>query len=192
MLKAYEAKHGPVFINQGARTIAEQTVFWLHFLRFGSPRAARPFPGAPHIKGGANNHAMDINAPQPVSSVAAFYRAHGVSVAFNVPGEPWHMDTLSSAQLAAAARKLRGTARVLRLGSKGDDVKELQKDLRAVGRWGNSKGFRGRDRKVGSTFGPATRTALKGYQRSQKLKADGVYGPTTRKHLEADAKRARK
>src|SRR3712207_5983007 len=91
MLSAYERKTGrAIYINQGARTLAEQAAFYAHYLRYGRPLAARPWGGAPHIKWGAPNHALDVNAPEPANSLARFYRDHGVPVAFNVPGEPWH------------------------------------------------------------------------------------------------------
>lgn len=175
MLRAYEAQHGPVYINQGARTLGEQAAFYAHYLRYGSPLAARPWGGAPHIKWGRQNHALDINAPEPAHSVAAFYRNHGVPVAFNVRGEAWHMDTLDEAKLIAAAKRLSGGHRTLREGMKGQDVKEAKKLLRA---WG-LKGFL-----INNTyFGPGTRKAVKRLQSHHGLRPDGTIGPKTWKLL---------
>jgi hypothetical protein len=172
MLTAYERQHGPVYINQGARTLAEQAAFYAHYLRYGHPLAARPWGGAPHIKWGHQHHAMDINAPEPAHSVADFYRSHGVSVAFNVPGEAWHMDTLNEAQLLAAAKKLGGHEhRSIRFGSRGPLVLHAKRLLHNWGVTGiNTKN---------SLFGVGTRAGVKRFQRKHHLKSDGVIGPRT-------------
>ncbi len=189
IFKAYEKKYGvAVQLNQGRRSLADQWRFWNLYKSGRGNLAAYPSPAAPHIKWGRNFHANDINAGTgkgQAQHVAQFYRSLGIPVAFNVPGESWHMDTLDSGALRRAADKIRRAnrgPRTLKFGSRGEAVQELQKDLRAVGRWSG---------KTGKTFGPRTRTFLKSYQHSQGLKQDGVYGPNTRKHLEADAKRAR-
>jgi hypothetical protein len=124
MLAAYEHQYGrAVHINQGARTLREQAAFYAHYLRYGRPLAARPWGGAPHIKWGKQHHALDINAPEPAHSVAAFYRAHGVPVAFNVRGEAWHMDTLDEKKLIAAANRIAGHRHEsIRFGSHGSLV----------------------------------------------------------------------
>lgn len=176
MLEAYERAHGPVYINQGARTLAEQAIFYAHYLRYGRPVAARPWGGAPHIKWGHQHHAMDINAPEPAHSVAAYYRARGVSVAFNVANEPWHMDTLWEAQLLAAARRVGGHEHVsIRFGSRGPLVAKAKFLMR---RWG----LTGFDRS--NRFGPGMRSAVKRLQKKHGLKADGVIGARTWKLLE--------
>lgn len=111
LLTAYEKQFGtPAQVNEGARTIAEQWNFYRIYQRDGWPIAAYPVPSAPHIKFRRRHHALDINAgsqPGQAQHVAAFYRSHGIPVAFNVSGESWHMDTLSSAALHKAAEKLR-------------------------------------------------------------------------------------
>lgn len=178
ILRAYEAKYGvPAQVNQGRRTIAEQTAFWLHYLRYGSPLAARPWGGAPHIKWGKNNHALDINAGDRAGQsrhVAAFYRSLGIPVAFNVPSEAWHMDTLNSAALALAAARLRRSP-TLKLGSRGKHVKALKRLM-----W--AKGLRRFERSTGY-FGLGTKRAIKRFQTKHHLKADGVVGPRTWKEL---------
>jgi hypothetical protein len=176
MLAAYEHQHGAVYINQGARTLAEQAAFYAHYLRYGSPLAARPWGGAPHIKWGANNHAMDINAPEPAHSVAAFYKAHHVTVAFNVPGEAWHMDTVNSHELALAADRLRNDATpTLKPGARGKAVRRLKKLM-----W--AKGIRRFTRSTG-IYGPTAVRAIKRFQRKHHLKADGIVGAKTWKAL---------
>lgn len=173
MLKAYEKEHGLLFINQGARTIAEQAAFYANYLRGGN-LAAKPFPGAPHIKFGRQNHALDINA-NVVQSVAAFYRKHGVQVAFNVPSEAWHMDTLVEAELLAAAAKLTADP-TIRKGSHGPGVQKLQVYLRRAGylpkRW-----------RVHQKYTIFVRRAVRKFQKDHKMKADGVVGPATWKAL---------
>lgn len=57
----------------------------------------------------------------------------------------------------------------LRRGSRGDDVLYLQQQLVARGYWLSSDG----------AFGAATESAVRSFQRSQSLTADGVVGPQT-------------
>lgn len=174
MLAAYEKQHGPVSINQGARTLAEQAAFYATYLRYGRPLAARPWGGAPHIKWGANNHAMDINAPEPAHSVAAFYKAHGVPVAFNVAGEAWHMDTLDGKALARAAANV-GDRPTIKPGDTGEKVKRLKRAMWAHGLRRFERGT--------SKYGPGAVKAIKRLQKAHGLKADGIVGPKTWKAL---------
>lgn len=174
MLKAYEVAEGPLYINQGRRTLAEQTKFWLHYKRYGSPLAAYPSPNAPHIKSNREHHALDINA-NVVQRVATFYRSHGVPVAFNVPGEPWHMDVLDEKKLIAAAAKL-STEPTIRKGSKGKSVQKLQVLLRGAGylpkRW-----------RVHQKYTLHVRRAVRKFQKDHRMKVDGVVGPATWKAI---------
>lgn len=171
LLTAYERRHGELHINQGRRTLAEQAAFYWHYLRYGSPLAARPWGGAPHIKWGRAHHALDIN-DEVVDRVAFFYRANGVVTAFNVRGEPWHMDTLDEGQLLRAAARLTGsTSVVIRKGTdQHDAVKKLQTLLRAVGY---------KSVKVDGHYGIVTRRAVRRFQKKHKLKVDGVVGKAT-------------
>ncbi|MCL4426221.1 MAG: polysaccharide deacetylase family protein [Firmicutes bacterium] len=59
---------------------------------------------------------------------------------------------------------------LLKLGDRGEAVKELQRDLLALG---HSPGV------VDGIFGPKTMAAVKGFQASLKLAADGIAGPGT-------------
>jgi hypothetical protein len=181
LLAEYERHHGAVYANQGRRTLAEQAAFYATYLRYGHPLAAKPYPGAPHIKWNQANHALDINAPQPAHSVADFYRSKGIPVAFNVAGEAWHMDTLDEGKLIAAAEKIHGRDPVLRKGSRGSSVVTLKKLL-------YKKGIRNFSGKSSSNryvplFSGYTKSAVQRFQKAHKLKADGVVGPATWKAL---------
>lgn len=175
VLTAYEQTHHTfLYINQGRRTIAEQWGFWNHYKQYGYPLAAYPSPAAPHIKYNQANHAMDINAPAPAYSVAAFYRSQGISVAFNVSTEAWHMDTLSEQELLTVARKLVHAASgppTLKVGSRGKWVSRLQNRLRQLNVDGAPK--------TSGYFGPKTRAAVIHYQRKKKIQPTGVCGPRT-------------
>jgi hypothetical protein len=63
---------------------------------------------------------------------------------------------------------------VLKKGMKGPEVKKLQQILTKLGY--NTKGTDG-------IFGSGTEAAVKQFQKSKKLKADGIVGPTTQKLL---------
>ncbi len=163
------------YINQGRRTLAEQAAFYAHYLRYGHPLAARPWGGAPHIKWGAENHALDIN-DGVVDRVAAFYRSQGVPVAFNVRGEPWHMDTLSEQKLIAAARRIdKNTYRTIKFGMRDPDVVTAKRWLYKLGIF--------KSKRRSKRFGALLRTAVKRFQKRNGLKADGVIGPKTWKLL---------
>ena len=86
-------------------------------------------------------------------------------------------------KMAAAYKRLSGKGAVskatgmLRMGSKGARVRELQGLLI---RAGYSVGAKGAD----GDFGPATKDAVKAFQRAQKIAIDGVAGPETIRRLE--------
>jgi len=67
------------------------------------------------------------------------------------------------------------TSTLLKRGSKGVAVRELQSMLNAAGASPVLK--------VDGDFGPATERAVKAYQRSAKLVVDGIVGPQTRTAL---------
>ena len=60
--------------------------------------------------------------------------------------------------------------RTLKKGCTGDDVKELQKGLTAMHYDIGKSGADG-------DFGPATRSAVVGFQRKNGLEPDGIFGP---------------
>lgn len=167
-------------INQGKRTLAEQAVFYANYLRNGWPKAAKPTPAAPHIKFCREAHALDID-DGVVDRVAAMYVEFGVPVAFNVPGEPWHMDTLDEQKLVHAAASLRGEKGILatiRPGMLHADVLYARSLLR---RGGYMAPGRNRVRR----YGVEMATACRRCQRDKGLKPDGVIGPATWKILRA-------
>lgn len=181
ILRAYERKYGhSLYINQGARTIAEQWTFWNHYRRYGSPLAAYPTPAAPHIKWRLAHHALDISAPEPAHSVAAFYRSQGIPVAFNVHSEAWHMDCLDRGKLNAAAKRL-GNSLVLQRGARRPAVVTLKKLLYRKG----VRNFSGKhsSNRYDPHFGLYCHLAVQRYQRKHGLKADGVVGPSTWREL---------
>ncbi len=61
----------------------------------------------------------------------------------------------------------------LRVGSKGEDVKQLQEFL----------GEHGYDIKTDSIFGPQTKQAVEDFQKQRRVKVDGVVGKQTKKAL---------
>ncbi len=69
--------------------------------------------------------------------------------------------------------------RDLKLGMTGKDVKKLQHYLNTHGFVVASSGV-GSPGKETNTFGPATRSALKKFQKANSLKPDGILGPKTR------------
>jgi hypothetical protein len=84
-----------------------------------------------------------------------------------------HYDT----RMAAAARQYGGDVGVadgmLRMGSKGARVREMQALLVRAGY----------QVKVDGDFGPSTKAALKQFQKAHGLSVDGVYGPQTESAL---------
>ncbi|NJK68590.1 MAG: peptidoglycan-binding protein [Microcoleus sp. CSU_2_2] len=70
--------------------------------------------------------------------------------------------------------------RILKHGSRGEDVKRLQKVLLARGLCPKSFVPNG-------VFGPATQKAVKKFQRQANLRADGVVGPGTWNRLFASS-----
>lgn len=87
-------------------------------------------------------------------------------------------------KMAAAYRRISGGAPVsaatgmLRMGSKGEKVRELQALLIRAGYPVGAKGADG-------DFGPSTKAAVAAFQRAQRITADGVAGPQTLRRLEA-------
>jgi hypothetical protein len=148
-------------MNQGRRTLAEQRHFWNIYQRNGWPVAAYPNPNAPHIKNGAENHALDVNTPG-VYSLGAWLRRQGASVAWTVRGEPWHIE-VPYADLARLYRKFKGAA--------GPSTKEIQRRLVI---WMPGYGV-----KPDGNKGPITRTAIKDFQRIHGLTVDGKVGSKT-------------
>lgn len=102
--------------------------------------------------------------PTTKSAVQAFQRARSLGADGAVGPKTW------TALLAA------GTTPALSQGGSGDAVKRLQRALTAA--LGSTVG-------VDGSFGPATETAVRGYQTSRDLAVDGTVGPATWEALQA-------
>jgi hypothetical protein len=89
-----EAAREVVFrLNSGHRTMPEQQLLYDHFLRFGSPLAAKPSASAPHIRVGRIDHALDVDALDGgASRLAAWLRSKGARASFPIHREPWHIE----------------------------------------------------------------------------------------------------
>jgi hypothetical protein len=163
-------------LNEGRRTLAEQTAFWVHFKRFGKPLAAFPSPNAPHIVVGHANHAIDCEQVK-VNELANFYRSMGVPCILNtVVGEPWHMVFPDEGALLRAADSLRsrgGRLVTLKPGRRHADVRTLRFRLWDAGVKGVTASS---NRKF---YGPLLVRKVKQFQRKHGLRADGVVGQRT-------------
>jgi len=186
----------PSDLNEGRRTMGEQ---W-HFFRNQPPLAAFPQPNAPHIWKGRPDHALDVNSFNGAAQrLANFYRSLGIPVAFNVPGENWHMKVMSATKLRAAAKKiLRDRDRLT--SKKGENEKRVKffkhqlhfihdpQTKRAYYRAGQSKPSEG----YSTFFNEDLEKAVRAFQRDHGLKADGVIGPRTDKTIDRAYSRAKR
>ncbi|MGY3678843.1 peptidoglycan-binding protein [Streptomyces sp. TE33382] len=102
--------------------------------------------------------------PATKSAVQAFQSARALTADGTVGPKTW------TALLSA------GTAPTLTLGSSGDEVRRLQRSLTAA--LGSTVGIDG-------SFGTATDTAVRAYQKVRKLSVDGSVGPATWSALQA-------
>jgi peptidoglycan hydrolase-like protein with peptidoglycan-binding domain len=108
--------------------------------------------------------------PKTLTAVKGFQKAHGLTADGVVGPKTW------SALRAAApkpAPSSGGATPTLRVGAKGASVEKLQTALRG-------KGYK---IAVDGSFGPGTLSAVKSFQQSRGLAADGVVGPNTWKAL---------
>lgn len=177
----------PGRLNEGHRTFDRQWYFYTHQ----PPLAAYPSNEAPHIRTGRFYHAVDVDGSD---WLIAYGRRHGVTLVRTVRWpdgsirELWHLECADPAQLAAFAR--RNAHRMttskfppLRRGANGAAVSRLQRHLRAA----HVK----HGPQVTGHFGAHTQAALKRFQHSHGLKADGVCGPKTWRALRRAARRQR-
>ena len=96
-----------------------------------------------------------------------------VCLALSLPlGATWK--GLHNAEKQEVTTEYTVAAAVLRQGSKGGEVKEVQRRLKL---WGYYKGS------VDGVFGAGTRSAVVAFQKKNGLKADGVVGKSTYKAL---------
>jgi hypothetical protein len=196
LLNAYEREYNvPVQLNEGARTITEQTRFWNLWRSGRGNLAAFPNPAAPHIKFGRRHHALDINAGSgrgQAQHVAAFYRKHGVPVVFNVRSEPWHMDTLDESALLRASARI-GKANdsegdpVLKYRSTGPAVVTLKKLLydKGIRNFSSTPTGKPSSNRFNPFFGKHTKDAVQRFQSENGMSPDGIVGPTLWRKLRA-------
>lgn len=178
----------PDDLNEGRRTMAEQWFFWNHQ----PPLAAFPRPTAPHIMLGHANHAIDANSFNGAAMrLAEFYRAHGVSVVFEVPGEAWHFRPHVEQELKNAAARMRKHTddAVWMKGESGKPVKFLKHQLYMIHDPQTKRAyFAAGDGKPDGGWSPEFTEKLKisvrAFQHDHKLKADGVVGPKTDKAID--------
>ena len=121
------------------------------------------------LKKSQSKKVVSTTAPAPVTAAPA-------TPAPDTSVQAVSNDTVSTAKPAAASSagqetsSLFGSYAVIRYGSKGDRVKTLQQALITLGYLtGSPDGI----------FGSKTRTAVKSFQRSNKLTVDGVAGKKT-------------
>lgn len=93
VLTHYRRKGGRFRVNSGRRTLAEQWKLYRAYRAGRGNLAAYPSPGAPHIRGGLANHAIDVNALDGgAERMVRWLRANGVRATRPIPGEKWHIE----------------------------------------------------------------------------------------------------
>lgn len=86
-LSAKEGRKVVVTVRSGKRTLEEQTVLWN---RYGPPRAARPNPNAPHVRGIAADCGINGRDIGDYPGARAAMKAEGLCL--RVPNEDWHVE----------------------------------------------------------------------------------------------------
>lgn len=112
VLSAYRRRGGSFKLNSGRRTLAEQWRLYRAYRAGRGNLAAYPNPGAPHIRYGRANHAIDVDlwvgrtarSKQP-DKLIEWLRKHEVYATRPVPGESWHVEVPRD-QLLRLARRL--------------------------------------------------------------------------------------
>lgn len=157
------------------RPIADQNYFWALYTSGRGALAARP---------GFSNHgwglAVDLASPQMRSIVDAIGAKYGWAKKWSdAPSEWWHIKYRPGVWHGHVIP----TFPTLKYGSKGPSVIRLKKLLYAAG-VRNFSGKRNSSRFI-PFYGHYTAAAVKRFQRSHGLGADGVAGPGTWKRLGA-------
>ena len=157
--------------------VGSDLVIWTrHFTSFAAFTSVTVISRA-NVGGGGSSFAVAV-APAPVGQVLGVTMIVGCgdrTTGFStVTGQPCASNSLTTTSITSGqvlgATKFNFTS-VLRNGSKGNEVMELQKFLKNIGyNVGTSDG----------KFGAKTKTALIKFQIANKLKGDGVVGPKTR------------
>ena len=178
----------PDDLNEGLRLMSEQWHFWNNQ----PPLAAFPSPNAPHIWAFRKNHAIDSNSWNGAAQrLAHFYESKGVNVVFNVPGENWHFQPTSAAELVAAARKIL-EKRDLMVSVFGETEPRISffkfqlhyiKD-RDTGKVYFKPGEKRPEDGWGDHFGEDLRDAVVAFQKDHGLRPDGKIGPQTDRKID--------
>jgi hypothetical protein len=180
VLNAAKAAGVDFQLNSGQRTMREQAALYRLYRLGRGNLAAVPSPNAPHIRVGRQDHAVDVDAPSGgAKRLAAWLSGQGGRPGFPVPGEPWHIE-MPGKDLKRIAAKWSRTP-VLRRGSKGPSVVRLKKLLYDKG----IREFSGEhsSNRYNPFFSIWTEKAVKQFQESNGMKADGIVGATTWKAL---------
>jgi len=121
-------------------------------------------------EGPSNDHvAISLGDGKTIEARGA---AYGVNV-FSVAGRRWTHGGLIPGLVRDGAPQ-HGASRLLRKGTRGEDVRRMQRRLQAHGfDPGPADGV----------FGPRTDSAVRAFQRARGLAVDGIVGPLTRAAL---------
>ncbi len=170
-------------VNEGHRTMQRQWFLYNGYKKGlpGFNLAAFPSPVAPHIRTGRIDHAIDFSNDQAAYN---WLNMHQLQPRRTVRGESWHLE-VPAAKLKAFYQKHKGP-RVIKKGSKdGEDIQKVQVYLRGIGflpkRWN-----------AHNSYTLTVRRAVRAFQRSRKLKVDGVVGPSTFAAMKAAYDRKKK
>lgn len=162
--KRYGVTLLPTGPNSSYRSYAVQVYFF---------RTMRRGMAAPP---GSSNHGLGIAVDVRTRQMRAIIDRIGAPYGWakwwsDAPWEWWHLRWRAGVWHKPKPSKYR----TIRYGSNGSTVTRLQKLLRA-------KNVKGAPRPYGY-FGQSTRRAVVRFQRKHNLRADGVVGPTTWRHL---------
>lgn len=99
VLTHYRRTGGQFRVNSGRRTLKEQWRLYRLYKAGKGNLAAYPNPGAPHIRYGRANHAIDVdnlahatNRTTAPERMLRWLTSNGVQASRPVPGEPWHIE----------------------------------------------------------------------------------------------------
>jgi len=119
---AAAARHVDFTLDSGHRTMGEQHTLHERSRRSGAPAAALPTAGAPHIRIGRANHAIDVDALDGgAARVVVWLRERGARASLPVRGQPWHIE-VPAADLQALAAQLSAEAPVAAPGGGGSSL----------------------------------------------------------------------
>ncbi|MFC1706781.1 peptidoglycan-binding protein, partial [Planctomycetota bacterium] len=90
--------------------------------------------------------------------------------------KPSAADDKPSPKESAKPEPAESNSATLRQGARGEQVQQLQEDLRKLGFLSGA---------ADGAFGPQTKSAVVAFQKARGLAADGIVGPQTRKALSA-------